>query len=289
MKMDCHSVRSRLAGYLDRQLTADEELGIARHLEGCPSCRQLLEQQRAIRVVLREAATAHPAPAGLADRIRARLVQEAPAPEPAATPAAPAARPTSPMPEPPIAQPWWQRPWLGLPVAACGGLLAGMALTVLLAPNLPWLRQEAANNALVDEVVDDHIRALMPGHLADVASTDQHTVKPWFAGRLDFSPPVYDLKAEGFPLIGGRLDYLHQRTVAALVYRRRLHTINVYVWPADASAQASNKSSSGLLQRHGYQLLGWQQQGMQLWAVSDLNGPELQQFAALLQAQGAKQ
>jgi anti-sigma factor RsiW len=125
-----------------------------------------------------------------------------------------------------------------------------------------------------DTVVAAHIRALQPGHLMDVASTDQHTVKPWFDGRLDYAPPVRDLAAEGFPLAGGRLDYVGHWPVAALVYRRALHVIELFVWPADG-ASAANAGS-----RDGYNFVRWRQDGMTFWAVSDLNGRELAAFAA---------
>lgn len=258
--MDCHIVRVHLAGYLDRELVAAEEMAVAQHLAECADCRQVLEQQRAIRKLLHKAAAEHPVPAGLADRIRASLPQPA---EPATVPAV-------------VPPAWWRRPWLGLSAAAFGGLAAGVVLTLLLLPAAPQ------TNLVTDEVVASHVRALMPGHLFDVASTDQHTVKPWFAGRLDFSPPVIDLATAGYPLVGGRLDYLGRRNVAALVYRHRLHVIDLYIWPSEGAAPPA-----GLQQRQGYQVLAWRQQGMNLWAVSDLNWADLQRFAQLLQQQGA--
>ncbi|MCW3479171.1 anti-sigma factor [Neisseriaceae bacterium JH1-16] len=254
--MDCQYVRERLSGHLDRQLDPAEEMAIEQHLSSCSACQGALEQQRVARKLVRELAEQYPVPSGLASRIRASLPQE-----PAAVPRPPA---------------WWHRPWLGLSTASLGGALAGAALMLTLLP--------PAANLLPDEVLASHLRALLPGHLDDVASTDQHTVKPWFAGRLDYSPPVYDLATAGFPLIGGRLDYLQQRRVAALVYRHKLHVINVYVWPADAVATQGMAVRS----RQGYQLVTWRQEGMNFWAVSDLNGADLQRFATLLQAQAAK-
>lgn len=170
---------------------------------------------------------------------------------------------------------WWRGwGWLPLGSAFACGLLAGLA--VLLINPAP------ADDPLVREVVASHVRSLMVAHLSDVASTDQHTVKPWFNGKLDFSPPVEDMAASGFPLAGGRLDYLNQRTVAALIYHRRQHTINVFVWPASESLF----EQSTRLTRQGYNLESWRKGGMQFWAVSDLNARELSELASLLRGSG---
>ena len=116
----------------------------------------------------------------------------------------------------------------------------------------------------------------LPEHLTDVASTDQHNVKPWFDGRLDYSPPVYDLAPNGFPLIGGRVDYVGSRAVAALVYQRRKHLINLFVWPSERTDEHARE-----ITRQGYHMLHWTRAGMTYWAVSDLNGDELREFARL--------
>jgi anti-sigma factor RsiW len=133
---------------------------------------------------------------------------------------------------------------------------------------------------LTQEVVASHIRSLMVNHLADVPSTDEHTVKPWFNGKLDFSPPVSDLAKQGFPLVGGRLDYLNNRPVAALVYQRDKHVINVFIWPSDNSAQ-----TGGPIKTHqGYRVIRWTGSGMNFWVVSDLEQSQLAKFTDLLKS-----
>ena len=129
---------------------------------------------------------------------------------------------------------------------------------------------------LANEAISSHVRSLMPGHLTDVVSSNQHTVKPWFNGKIDFAPTVKDLAADGFPLIGGRLDYLNGQAVAALVYKRNQHTINVFVWPA-------KRIESGIIQTRGYNVINEDVNGLQYSIVSDLNSSELSAFARLLQ------
>lgn len=128
---------------------------------------------------------------------------------------------------------------------------------------------------LRDEIVTSHVRALQPGHLMDVVSTDQHTVKPWFAGKIDFSPPVKDLAAEGFPLVGGRLDYVGGRAVAVLVYRRRQHIMDLYVWPSGSAATAAAGS------RDGFNSRVWHRDGLEFWVVSDVEAGDLAAFEGL--------
>lgn len=212
--------------------------------------------------LIRRHATRHMPPEGLAARIGQAVHAEAV---------------TAPAPAPVRRRSGRSGIWRGLAWFGTGAATAwGLALVLLATPVPP-------SDALAEGVTANHVRSLMASHLADVASSDHHTVKPWFAGKLDFSPPVIDLATEGFPLAGGRLDYLDGRTVAALVYRSGPHVINLFVWPAaDAKAQAPVLSA-----RQGYQLVHWAQGGMQAWAVSDLNAAELQNFAVLLRERTA--
>jgi len=136
----------------------------------------------------------------------------------------------------------------------------------------------AATTAIAQDVVASHVRASMDAHLLDVRATDHHTVKPWFLGKLDFSPPVDDLAPLGFPLIGGRLDYIAGRPVAALVYERRQHTIDVFVWPAVNNSEVP----TDIRNLRGFEVCHWTRDGMAFWAVSDLNDAELDQFVRAL-------
>jgi anti-sigma factor RsiW len=137
----------------------------------------------------------------------------------------------------------------------------------------------ARTNAIVDQVVANHVRSLLAAQLVDVVSSDQHTVKPWFDGKIDFAPEVRDLSTDGFPLVGGRLDYLDGKTVAALVYQRNKHPINLFITPALTSRNASPT----VVTRRGYNILAWTNKGMKYWVVSDLNQAELRQFTGLFE------
>jgi len=164
-----------------------------------------------------------------------------------------------------------QRQWLGMGVAFACGVIASFTVTLFHAA-------PSEQERVAQEVVAGHVRSLMVAHLADVDSSEQHTVKPWFSGKLDFSPPVHDLAKDGFPLVGGRLDYLNQHPVAALVYRRQQHTINLFVWPSSDTSPHAVK----LLSRQGFNMTDWSESGMQYWAVSDLNSAEMQAFTQSL-------
>jgi anti-sigma factor RsiW len=206
--------------------------------------------------LVRTRATRHSAPATLRVSIVGALPQEKHEPK------GPAAKVRSPF----------RFAWMNLGAAFATGVLA----TVLLVP--VWFTPTPTTSD-TDEVVDSHIRSLQPGHLNDVISTDQHTVKPWFAGKLDYTPPVHDFAAAGFPLSGGRLDAVHGHTVAALVYRRRQHLINVYVMPSDKRDEKVSTET-----KRGFNIVRWQQGTMAFWAISDLNARELGDFVRLDQS-----
>ena len=221
-----------------------------------------MPDDEALGALIRREATRHAPPADLAQRILAD-VRAAAAPQ-AATPAA--GRPPS------SARPAWRRWFESTLVFGAGAATAWFVAGSLFVPG--------ATDRTVDELAGSHVRSLMAAHLTDVASTDRHTVKPWFAGKLDFSPPVHDLAAQGYPLAGARLDVVGGRPVAALVYREQQHLVNLFVWPVSAKAAPAAAQT-----RQGYNLVGWAQRGMQFWAVSDANADELHRFTDALRAQ----
>jgi anti-sigma factor RsiW len=159
-------------------------------------------------------------------------------------------------------------------------MTASFGVGAAMAASLMLLVPQPGQQGLSDQIVASHMRSLQAGHLADVASTDCHTVKPCFDGKIDFAPPVKDLAAQGFPLLGGRLDYLAGRPVAALVYGRAKHSINLFVWPEPGMADAVRTVS----ERNGYNVIHWRRDGMTLWAVSDLEMRELSGFVDLWSA-----
>src|SRR5262249_41163093 len=160
-------------------------------------------------------------------------------------------------------------------VAVASVALLGVIVSLL----APFWRGDSKDEVLAQEVVSSHVRSLMADHLTDVPSSDQHTVKPWFNGKLDFSPTVKDLSEQGFPLVGGRLDYLANRPVAALIYQHQKHFINLFIWTSTQGTDTEEK----LIRRQGYNLIHWQKAGMTYWVVSDLNNNELQEFTRIVQ------
>jgi anti-sigma factor RsiW len=245
-------VFDRLSPFVDDELDPVASREVSQHLASCPECSAALAQQRELSENLRRELEYHRAP----DLLRARVMRDVRA---AARPDAVRSRPA--------AQPWR---WL----SAAAAIVAVVGGTWIVA-RLP---REGADDAIAREVVSGHIRSLMANHLTDVASTDQHTVKPWFSGKLDFSPPVVDFTTAGYSLVGGRLDYLRGRTVAALVYQHHKHVINVFVWPVSDARE----SIAPPVTQQGFHVIRATHGRMAYWVVSDLNAAELAVFARML-------
>lgn len=262
--MDCSRTRGRLHAHLDGEIDATTDAAVCRHLEACPLCRKEYLAYQQLGFAVRRDATYHWAPERLADRIASALPANIPAP-PAAEPSAVSFRGS----------------WLGNRWA---GSFASFLLAAVLSSGVTYyLIAPDQQNTLAQEVVGAHVRSLMADHLTDVTSTDQHTVKPWFNGRVDVAPPVGDLEAEGYPLVGGRLDYLDDRPVAALIYRHDRHLINLFMWPA-----AGEIAAPTMLVRQGYNLVHWQHSGSAFWVISDLNADALSRFVSLVRREEPK-
>ena len=252
--MTCDEVRQLLHAYVDDELDIATALKMETHLPGCPKCRQELEAAQVGKQAVAQTGVYYPASSALRDRLKQSIRAEAGKAQ------APSRDRYMPR--------WWMRPM------AFSGLAASLLLII---GSMLLFFPLGAPHGQIDELMDSHVRSLEANHLLDVESTDQHTVKPWFSGKIDFSPPVVDLAAEGFPLIGGRLDYFEQKKVAALIYRRNKHVINVFIWPGEASSETEV--------RQGFNLIRFECKGMICWAISDLNGGELQQFVDFFKGQ----
>jgi anti-sigma factor RsiW len=253
--VNCHETQRWLTGYLDGELDLVNAVAVEEHLKTCARCAQAHANQQALQAAIRGARLYAPAPSALQQRIQTSLRQ-----------ADTSAR-----------APWAvRRRWYSVALAlACVAVLVWGLGRVWVVP--------AADDRLAVEVLNSHVRSLMTDHLTDVVSSDRHTVKPWFAGKLDFSPTVEDLAGQGYPLTGGRLDYVDGRPVAALVYQHQRHIINLFSWPAP---QAGDMPAA-IEVRQGYNQIHWTQAGMTYWAISDLNADELQAFVQLVQHQSA--
>jgi anti-sigma factor RsiW len=243
--VECRETQELLDAFLDGELDIVRAREMERHLAKCAACSGSYDGLESLRAALRIAPLRHSPPSKLEARVRASLHSEV--------------RPNR----------WFARAALASAVAA-GLLVAAVGL---------WLRP--GSNALAREVATAHIRSLLAEHRIDVRSSDRHTVKPWFTGRLNYAPPVPDLSADGFSMTGGRLDYLDERPVAALVYGQREHVINLFVWPAPESTDTTPE----LQVKQGYNLIHWNGGGMTWWAVSDLNSDELKVFVEHVRGQ----
>jgi anti-sigma factor RsiW len=251
--MSCPRLEQEVAAYLDGELDLTTALAFERHLGECVECSRALAAAEALRAAIgRSDLRFEPSPAQTR-RLRRALAEKG----------SRVARPAF-FPE---------RSWLPA--------LAALLLVAIASWSLG--RFAAPRPDLAEEVVTSHVRSLLAGHPADVASTDRHTVKPWFTGRLDYSPAVFDLAGQGFPLVGGRLDYLGHHPVAALVYRSDRHVINLFTWPAAYTADSAGPHP-GAVTRQGFHVVHWTAAGMSYWAVSDVALDRLSQFARLLEA-----
>ncbi len=247
--MDCKESQEFFHAYVDGELELAKHLEMERHLQECQACTQVRTNQQTLRSALKTSSLYFQAPANLRERIQTSV-----------------RRASKPAPR------FRARQWGWLSVAAA---LACIALTSW---SLTWLLSGRSDDGLlVKDLLASRARAqLLASHRVDVASSNQHTVKPWFEGKLDFAPVVKDLTDQGFPLLGGRLDYVDNRSVAVLVYQRHQHHIDLFMWPASKDAPTRRMT------RQGYNLYHWTQSGLTFWAISDLNDQEMQEFLRLV-------
>ena len=259
--MTCDEAEILLHALIDGELDAGHARDVETHVAACPACAEKLKAFRAMRETMAQAPLKEAAPAHLRKRIEAALAV------PAATISAP------------------RQTWLASARASWrnffGGFAVGTALSAAVAASLVIaVVRNDQNQQIASDVVSAHLRSLQAGHLTDVETSDQHTVKPWFNGKLDLAPPVIDLTAQGFTLIGGRLDYINGQPVASIVYRRRKHVINLFV--AQQLGAAVHGVKDEIVQ--GFNIRHWSESGLDLWAVSDIDAGELDEFGQKLTA-----
>ena len=250
--MNCRETKSLLNAYVDGELDSAGSLAVETHMRACASCLTDVENLHALASAIENGSLRFTAPARLKRNVQ-RAIRAA-------------------NPEARSSVFNWR--WASVPA------LAVLIIALVWGVTTRWSRS-SEEMLLVNDIVSSHVRSMMANHVTDVASSDSHTVKPWFSGKLDYSPPTKDLTEQGFRLIGGRLDYLDNRPVAALVYQRSQHFINLFVWPSDNSRIKPDDQ----LARQGYNLIHWTKSGMTYWLVSELNLTELNECARLLKEQ----
>ena len=248
--MECERAGGLLSPLVDSALGPINRWRVQRHLAGCDACTDRLEELRAMQAAIRTKLTYHRAPPGLAARIGAALPREM---------------------APSVSRPWFRLPAFAVGGGGFAGALAGVALTVL-------VMSGQQQGEVTRDVIGSHIRSLQAEHLTDVLTSDQHTVKPWLSARLDVSPPVKELKDQGFPLVGGREDYVDGHPTAVVVYRHAKHVINLFAWASPGKADEAFADES----RQGFNVVTWRQGGISYYAVSDVEADQLAEFARLV-------
>src|SRR6266404_3054199 len=272
--MNCEEATRLKDGYLDGELDPIASQTIEQHLRECDKCDQAYKAHALLIRSISDKTPYYKAPAGLRERIQSSLLEEIAERSPRSVSREISSLFRSKQSERRAIPFGTQWNWLAL--------AAAVVLAAIIAFNLaPRLQRPGADQVLATQLIASHVRSLMANHLTDVASSDQHTVKPWLDTKLDFAPVVADLTSDGFPLVGGRLDYLDNRPVAALVYQRRKHFINLFVWPAESGSTGADKR----ITRQGYQLLHWVDSDFNYWAVSDVSDNDLQAFKQVFEKQ----
>ncbi len=248
--MTCAESKTLLNAYVDGELDSAGSLSVEGHVQSCATCQADVARLRALAHAIENNAIRFRAPARLKRNVKSAIR---------------------------AANPETRNSLFGWRWATA--FAAAMVVVVVAgwAVGTQW-RRSSEETLLVNDIVSSHVRSMMANHITDVSSSDSHTVKPWFSGKLDYSPPAKDLTAQGFRLVGGRLDYLNHRPVAALVYQRSQHLINLFVWPSSGTAIRQEDQ----LARQGYNLIHWTESGMTYWLVSELNTTELNECARLL-------
>ena len=250
--MNCEAAKPFLDSYADGELDLVLHLKIEQHLEDCFNCDLNYKDLNSLKTALSEDNSLYfRAPENLRRNIMSSLSESRPEQTPSR---------------------YWTWRWAPVFAAVSIAVVTLLSVFTLIRPSTN------SEDLAANEMVSAHVRSMMLDHLMDVPSTDQHTVKPWFEGKLDFSPQVVDLGQQGFTLVGGRLDYAEGRPIAAIVYKRRQHVINLFVYPE------SQSTSGETLSKQGFNIVRWNKNGMAFWAVSDLNAAELQQFTDLLKS-----
>lgn len=248
--MGCNYIQSLIDGYFDGELDLVKSLEIEQHIKECKNCSILYHNHNTLHKTLKSESFYFYTPQSLEDKVKLALNK------------------------PQKKSAYWMNIILNWRNATVGfAILAIISFSLLIVQ-----KKNSGNEQLLEQIVNSHLRSLISNNLTDVSSSDKHTVKPWFDGKIDFSPPVVDLYENGFPLNGGRLDYIENRPVAVLVYHHKKHIINLFISLSDKEKNTQEK----IFNRKGYNLIHWEEQGINFWAISDLSLNELKEFTKKL-------